>query len=115
MKRRFESGTIRRQRKESTVAAGSGVASYGGTGARAPSNLGNSVHSASAASLTIRISKITKEKHVVQFRLSRQKHAKTHVNRLKQSQKNPWEGRRGKIQVVPLHLISWRRHWQQVA
>jgi len=54
MKRRFESGTIRRQRKESTVAAGSGVASYGGTGARAPSNLGNSVHSASAASLTIK-------------------------------------------------------------
>jgi len=29
--------------------------------------------------------KITKEKHVVHFRLSRHNHAKTHVNRLKQS------------------------------
>src|SRR6218665_792994 len=47
----------------------------------------NAVHSAAAASF--KMSKITKEKH---FRSSRQKHAKTHVNRFKQSriQTNPW-------------------------
>jgi len=71
----------------------------------------SSVHSAAAASLTVKISKITK-KQVLHFRLSRQKHVKTHVNRLKQS-RNPKkipEGRRGKIHVVSPHLISWRRH-----
>ena len=50
-----------------------------------PSSFGNSVHSAASASLTVKILKITKEKHVLHFRLSRQKHAKTHLNRLKLS------------------------------
>src|SRR6218665_589621 len=49
------------------------------------SSFGNSVHSAASCSLTVKISKITKEKHVLHFPLSRQKHAETHVNRLKQS------------------------------
>jgi|SRR6218665_552216 len=68
-----------------------------GIGARAPSSFVNSVHSAAAASLTVKTSKITKEKHVLNFHLSREKHAKTHVCRLKQS-REPKEisGRRGK-------------------
>ena len=41
-----------------------------GIGARAPSSFGNSVHSATAASLTVKISKITKEGHVIYFHLS---------------------------------------------
>src|SRR6218665_2865668 len=49
------------------------------------SSFENSVYSASAVNLTVKISKITKERQVLQFRLSRQKHAKTHVKRLKQS------------------------------
>ena len=52
---------------------GSGVASYGaklGHWARASSNFGNSMHSAAIASLTVKILKITKEKHVLHFRLS---------------------------------------------
>src|SRR6218665_1157531 len=49
-------------------------------------NARNSVHSAAAAILTVKISKLTKEKPVLHFHLSCQKHAKTHVNRLKQSQ-----------------------------
>ena len=57
-----------------------------GIGARAPSSVGNYVQSASVASLTIKISKITKEIHALNFHLSCQKHAKTNVNRLKQSQ-----------------------------
>jgi len=44
------------------------------------------VHSAAVASLTVKISKITKGIHVLNFHLSRQKQAKTPVNRLKQ----PW-------------------------
>ena len=84
-----------------------------GIGARAPSSLGNSVHSAAAASLTVKISKITKEKHVLNCHLSRQKRAQTQENRLKQSWK-PKEilGRGGeeKIYAVPPHLIPWRRH-----
>ena len=60
-----------------------------GIGACAPSSLGNYVHSAASVSLTVKISKITKEKHVglglLHFRQYRQKHAKTHVSRLKQS------------------------------
>src|SRR6218665_3779881 len=81
-----------------------------------PSSFGNSVHSATAASLTVNISKITKEKHVLHFRLSRQKHAKTHVNRLKiiVSELEIFRaGGRGdeKFMMCPLtHLISWRRH-----
>ena len=63
----------------------SGVASYGAFGYVPHSSV---VHSAAAVSLPVKISKIrsTKEKHVLQFRPSRQKHAKTHVNRLKQYQ-----------------------------
>src|SRR6218665_2570674 len=53
--------------------------------ARAPSSFGNSVHSAAVANVTVKISKITKEIQVINFHLSRQKQAKTHVNRLKQS------------------------------
>ena len=64
-------------------------------GARAPSSLGNSVHFAAADSLTVKISKITKEMHVVNFHLSRKKHAKTHVNRLKQS----WDPKEMKSRV----------------
>jgi len=45
----------------------SGVASNGALEVRAPSNFGNSVHSAASASLTVNISKITKEKHVLHF------------------------------------------------
>src|SRR6218665_2382674 len=46
-----------------------------------PSSFVNSIHSAAdASSLTAKISKITKEKHVLNFRLSRQKHTKTHAN-----------------------------------
>src|SRR6218665_2925059 len=63
----------------------SGVATYGELGYTAPSNFGNSVHSAAAAGLTVKICKITKEKHVLHFYSSPQKQAKTHVNRLKQS------------------------------
>ena len=57
----------------------SGVATYGELGHVPSSSFGNSVHSAAAASLTVKISKITKEEHVglIYFRLSRQKHAKT--------------------------------------
>ena len=65
------------------------------------------MYSAAAASLTVKISKITKEKHVLDFRLSRQKYAKTHVNRLKHS-RNPKDilSRGGeKIHVVLSQLI----------
>ena len=53
--------------------------------------------------LTVKISKISKEKHVLHFRLFRQKHAKTHVNRLKypQNLKNPGQKKRRKILVMP--------------
>src|SRR6218665_852956 len=78
-------------------------------GACAPSSFGNSVHSAAAAILTAKISKITKEKHVLNFHLSRQKHAKTHVNRLN-CQKKPRAGEERKHLCFPPHLISCRRH-----
>src|SRR6218665_1115665 len=82
-------------------------------GARAPSSFGNSAHSAAFACLTVKVSKITKEKHVLHFCLSRQKHAKTHVARLKQY-RNPKEilgmEERKNSFCVPPHLISWRRH-----
>jgi|SRR6218665_2561965 len=49
--------------------------------------------------------KITKEKHVLHFRLYRQKHAKIHVSGLKPI-RNPGQRRRGKIHVVsPLALF----------
>jgi len=59
--------------------------------------------------LNCKISKITKEKYVIQFRPSRYKHAKTHVNRL--TKQNPGQGRRGKFLLCPSHIISWRRLW----
>ena len=66
------------------------------------------MHSAAAASLTVKNFKITKERHVLHFCLSRQKQAKTHVNRSKHFSelKNPGQGRRGKIHIVP-PLISF--------
>src|SRR6218665_3033936 len=75
----------------------SGVASYGALEHVLPRVLEN-------IDLTVKISKITKEKQVLHFRLARQKHDKTHVNRLKQSrnQKYPGQRRKGKIYVVPL-------------
>src|SRR6218665_1387494 len=67
-------------------------------------------------SLTVKISKITKEKHVLHFRLFHPQHVKTQVNRVKQS-RNPREipGRGGeeKSCCAPPHLISWRRHCLQ--
>ena len=56
----------------------SGVASYGALG-HVPSQDLEKIN------LTVNISKITKGKHVLHFRLSDQKHAKTHINRLRQS------------------------------
>jgi len=53
---------------------------------------------------------MTKEKHILHFHLSRQKHDKTHVNRLKQS-RNPKEiqcrGEEEKFMLFAPHLISW--------
>src|SRR6218665_596148 len=68
------------------------------------SSFGNSVHPAAAANLTVKISKINKEKHVLNFHLSRQKHANAHVNRLKQplNQKEiPGRGGEEKVHAVP--------------
>jgi len=70
-----------------------------------PSSFGNSVHTAAAANLTVKISKINKEKHVLNFHLSRQKHGNSHVNRLKQplNQKEiPGRGERKKFMRCPL-------------
>src|SRR6218665_1540731 len=82
-----------------------------------PSSFENFVHSADVASLTVKISKITEEIHVLNFHLSRQKEA--HVNRLKQS----WNqkeilGRGGEEKIyavppsphflsMPLYRIPW--------
>src|SRR6218665_1332143 len=57
--------------------------------------------------LTVKISKITKEKQVLHFRLARQKHDKTHVNRLKQSrnQKNWAEEEMKNSCCIPPHLF----------
>src|SRR6218665_1347775 len=80
------------------------------------SSFGNCVHSAAAASLTVKISKITKEKHVLQFRLSHKRHAKTRIKQIKtvsELEKNPGQWRREKIHVVPPHLISWRCHCRE--
>src|SRR6218665_2330172 len=89
------------------------IASYGHWGTYSSSSFFNSVNSAAAASLAVKISKISKGKHVLHFRLSPQKHAKTHVNRLKQS-RNPKKSRTGeerkKSCCAPPDLISWRRH-----
>jgi len=57
----------------------SGVTSYGALGHVFPLKLWKKIN------LTVKLSKIFKEKHVLYCHLSRQKHAKTHVNRLKQS------------------------------
>jgi len=68
----------------------------------------NYVQSADVASLTVNISKLSKEIHVLNFH--RQKQAKTHVNRLKQSW-NPKEipGRGGdeKFMLCPLTSFSF--------
>src|SRR6218665_1645283 len=72
------------------------------------SNATNSVHFA-AANLTIQISKIIKEKHVglLHFRLSRQKRAKTHVNRIKQSRNKIIPGREGEEKFLLCTLTSF--------
>ena len=83
----------------------SGVASYGALEHVLPRVLEN-------IDLTVKISKITKEKQVLHFRLARQKHDKTHVNRLKQSRnqkKSRAEEERKNLCCAP-HFISWRRH-----
>src|SRR6218665_2469440 len=68
------------------------------------SSFGNSVYSAVAASLTVKILTITKEKRVVHFRISAQKQAKTVV----EQNRNPWQERSGNIYVVPpsLHFLA---------
>src|SRR6218665_4077391 len=79
-----------------------------------PLSFGNSVHCAASARLTVKISKSVKEKHVLHFYLSRQKHSKTHINRLKQSQnqkKIQGKGGEEKFMSCPPHLISWGHHW----
>src|SRR6218665_1149867 len=89
----------------------SGVASYGALGYVPLLKFWKRI------SLTVKISKSTKKsfihlsiletyKHVLHFRLSRQKHAKSHANRFKQSQKIPGIRGRGKIHVV-LPLASF--------
>ena len=55
------------------------VASYGALGHMPPIEFWKTIN------LTAKISKITREKHVLHFRLSCHKNAKTRINRLKQS------------------------------
>ena len=82
----------------------SGVATYETLGYVPLSSFGNSVYSAVAASLTVKILTITKEKRVVHFRISAQKQAKTVV----EQNRNPWQERSGNIYVVPpsLHFLA---------
>src|SRR6218665_283721 len=59
-----------------------------------------------AVSLTVKISKITKEECAIHFRLSRLKHAKnsrrpTQIKTVSESKRNPGQRRRGKIHIVP--------------
>ena len=91
------------------------VASYGALRHVPPSSFGNSVHSVAAHSLTVKISKITKEKHALNFHISRQKHAKTDISRLKQSWKlEPKKSRVGEERkksycTVLSSVGSWER------
>ena len=62
-----------------------------------PPHVLQTVYFAAAASLIVKISKITKEEHVIHFRISPQKHAETVL----EHNINPGQGRRGKIYVVP--------------
>jgi len=55
---------------------------------------------------------MSKEKPVLHFRLSRQKHAKTLIRRLKQNPKEIlYRGGEENFTLCHLHLISWRCHW----
>src|SRR6218665_3184317 len=77
------------------------------------SSFGSSVHSTAVVSLAVKISKITKEKHVLHFRLFLQKHGTTDKNRLKQylnPKETPGKEGDGKFILCSPHLISWRRH-----
>src|SRR6218665_1054712 len=68
-------------------------------------NATNSVHFAAAASLLLyKFRKLPKKKHVLHFRISRQKHAKTHVNRLNSFgiKKMSSKGEEKKIMLVGL-------------
>src|SRR6218665_1384804 len=55
---------------------GSGVATYGALGHVPPSGFGNAAHSAAAASLTVKVLKITKEKHILHFSIFPSKFSK---------------------------------------
>src|SRR6218665_3249341 len=61
----------------------------------APSSFGNSVPSTAAISLTVKISKITKEKHILYFHLSHQNHAKNPRKQIRTvyELKSPGQGR----------------------
>src|SRR6218665_446468 len=83
--------------------APSGIATYGALGHMPPSSFGNSVYSAAAASLAVKTLKIAKEKHVLHFCISPQKHAKIVMER----NRNPGQGRSGKTCCAPSPLISW--------
>src|SRR6218665_493378 len=65
------------------------------------SNVTNSAHPLAAASSTVSISKITKEKHVLNFRISRQKHAKTHVKTVSKLRKIPGRGEEETFMLCP--------------
>ena len=69
----------------------------------APSSFGNSVPSTAAISLTVKISKITKEKHILYFHLSHQNHAKNPRKQIRTvyELKSPGQRRRRKIHVLP--------------
>jgi len=82
------------------------------------------VHSAAVASLTVTISKINKEKHVLHFRLSRQKHAKAQVGpkqikTVSEHKKFPGRGGEEKFMLCPPHpphflatsLNKWMDRW----
>ena len=89
----------------------SDVASYGALG-HVPLKFWKFCAFCSCCQLGCKNFEITKERRVLHrhTRLSRQKHTKTHVNRLKVLElKKSWAGQE-KFLLCPHHLISWRRH-----
>src|SRR6218665_81515 len=87
----------RRAPSQICTATPSGVVTYGALG-HVPPHVLQTVYFAAAASLIVKISKITKEEHVIHFRISPQKHAETVL----EPNINPGQGRRGKICRAPL-------------